>query len=1740
MSSRFEDYAFFDLEITDSGLIREFGTILNGSQLHGKKVNAQSVEEMGNFISKAKVIVGHNIIAHDLEHIGNLDPRNPISSKPVLDTLRLSPICFPENPYHKLVKGYKLEGDSRSDPIKDCELAHALLNDEINALSRLNNKHPKLASTYRKILSETENQLEKEGLDIFFDGIGVKKLSDDEDLKEVLKQYLHDKVCEQAFLNLLEDDVFKKDYHAYLLSWLLVAGSNSILPYWVCYQYPHIIDLVYKLRETPCENPSCEFCLENHSSEKQLKKFFGFDSYRMQPATADGNSLQKSIVEAGLENQPILAILPTGGGKSLCFQIPALVNHYRSGGLTIVLSPLQALIKDQVDNLRKQTGMHSSIDAIYGLQTGPERGGVYERLHGGDTAILYVSPEQLRNKRFKEAIAKRQISRWVFDEAHCLSKWGHDFRPDYTYAGRFIRELSQRQGVPIPPISCLTATAKNDVKQELLQYFEKELNQSLELLDGGTERGNLSYDVSIVSEPQKPFRAHELLLDHLPSRKEGAAVVFCSTRASVERLAGFLEEREWEVAPFHAGIATEEKGRLLEAFNSGDLQVICATNAFGMGVDKPDIRLVIHHDIPGSLENYIQEAGRGGRDQEPAHCVLLYNPGSDGKGGDIDTQFSMDTYGRISKNDVRHILRSIRYRVKKQSSNNVEKTPYAFLSATQILEEITTSFDDEYGTSKRTKVSTAISNLENTGFLKRDQNQTRVFQGLPLVHNMEEAIKIIIKVAPNEERHAWQDIYHTFLNLPKGTNPELEQFTEIPSLSKIVEKTNGDATRTVFKILNTMASPSVKLIQKDIGYSATLAHKQGEKSSNVQLKKLGELESVFIKLLQEEFPDAESGESYPLNIRVAVGVLRHQGFSWCLPTNLSKILTMLRMDGTGLAGGKGSIVPRELGQDQYKIRLQTTLSNLRKISEKRLQVSQFILEQITAKIPEKERGMDLSVNFTESELLEAISKDMYSDYRDPHAAIEHGLRYLHEMNIIQIKGGLGLITQAMRIELNEDSKKRRYSNADHKSLEVHYKEKNLQIHVMEKYAKLGASEIARAIGFVLDYFGMDKKSFVQKHFKGSADILNLATSSESFQRIVESLENPFQQAIVADEKESNMLILAGPGSGKTKTVAHRCAYLIRVERVRAESILVLCYNRSAAMTLRKRIRDLCDRDANGITICTYHSLALRILGLSAEFAFKSNNDDQENQKNFDEIIPKATELLEGKVETVGMDHEQLLNSILGRWNHILIDEYQDIDSNQYNFVSSIAGRLRTEDEFKTSKKLSILAVGDDDQNIYQFRGANTQFIKKFESDYEARRHNLLQNYRSSANIIQASNELISQNVDRMKTDDPIRINDKRKEYPSGGRWESMDDLSEGLVQIIPCNSLRDQPGFILNEIERLRKLDSDATWKDFAILGRTRKELEPVRSLLETKDIQVEWRCGHNESFPLHRLREVRDGIEILKKLESKKGSEPLVTFDEIKEEMSDFLSKDRNQWKELFNEIINDWGQETGDSTFPVQSLINFIFEAFFQLKADQKNGTGIYVGTIHSAKGMEFKNVFVLDGGWHTSLKNIEEERRLYYVAMTRAMENLVLLDSEDSVNPFSKSLFNTPSIFQREKIQPKENWGGILDRKYEILGMKDLYLDLGSKDQIVMMNISKLEVGEPVKLTTKGKRVIVTNQEEKTIAYLSQSSSERWKTRLDSIHEARVLAIIKRSIEDVAEEYKSQCLFTSWEIPLIEIVV
>jgi ATP-dependent DNA helicase RecQ len=248
----------------------------------------------------------------------------------------------------------------------------------------------------------------------------------------------------------------------------------------------------------------------------------------------------------------------------------------------------------------------------------PERTAVLERLRLGDISILIIAPEQLRSRTLRNALAQREIGAWVLDEAHCISKWGHDFRPDYRYVGRFMKERAG-QG-PIPPILCLTATAKPDVVQDMMDYFATKVGIELTLFDGGASRDNLSFEVLPTTSPQKLTSIFQLLAQELPPGKPGGAIVYCATRKKTEEISQFLEHQGLTSGYFHAGLPPDTKKTVQEGFIKGDLRVISATNAFGMGIDKPDVRLVIYADIPGSLENYLQEAGRAGRDRQNGKC----------------------------------------------------------------------------------------------------------------------------------------------------------------------------------------------------------------------------------------------------------------------------------------------------------------------------------------------------------------------------------------------------------------------------------------------------------------------------------------------------------------------------------------------------------------------------------------------------------------------------------------------------------------------------------------------------------------------------------------------------------------------------------------------------------------------------------------------------------------------------------------------------------------------------------------------------------------------------------------------------------------------------------------------------------------------------------------------------------------------------------------------------------------
>ena len=645
-----------DLEVSHRGKILKLGAVHAGRTLsRSGSITPQSLlDDLTLLASGAQCLVGHNLMRHDLPVLREHAPSLPLFGLPVIDTLVLSPICFPENPYHRLVKDYKLVRESINDPVADARQAAALFADEFQSLNGLRQKDHLFFEVLHFLLATPDYEADQlaQGMALLFRSLGAvpSKARALESCRKLIPQWGCASVSiEETMLQTQSARLAL----AYTLTWLRVAGSNSVLPPWVRLEYPATGQLIKRLREAPCGSADCGYCRRVHNAEEQLRAFFGFDSFRPVPQSSTGGSLQQEIVEAGMRDESLLAILPTGGGKSLCFQVPALVRNYRRGVLTIVLSPLQALMKDQVDGLIRRTGT-SFAAALYGLLTTPERSDVLRRTRMGDLAILYVSPEQLRNRSFSEAIARREIGCWVFDEAHCLSKWGHDFRPDYLYAGRFIREFSERQGVPIPPIACFTATAKPDVREEILAFFKAETGRELKLYAGSVERENLCFEVQTIAESSKLERVHELLSERLPEGAPGSAIVFRATRNETELTAEFLRLHGWKAAHFHAGLTPPEKKRIQDEFLAGDAKVICATNAFGMGIDKEDVRLVIHADTPGSLENYLQEAGRAGRDGRKAQCILLYAE------ADCEHQFRMEAFSELSRRDIAQILRSLR------------------------------------------------------------------------------------------------------------------------------------------------------------------------------------------------------------------------------------------------------------------------------------------------------------------------------------------------------------------------------------------------------------------------------------------------------------------------------------------------------------------------------------------------------------------------------------------------------------------------------------------------------------------------------------------------------------------------------------------------------------------------------------------------------------------------------------------------------------------------------------------------------------------------------------------------------------------------------------------------------------------------------------------------------------------------------------------------------------------------
>lgn len=880
---------FFDLEIDPyNHRIVDIGSIKS----NGETFHATSIGDFSDFLAKTEYICGHNIFKHDLKYI-KIPGVNKLNK---IDTLYFSPLLFPAQPYHNLVKDDKLDPENYNNPLNDSIKAKNLFYDEINAFKQLDEE---LKQIYYLLLNGIEE------FSAFFQYIdySVEFLN----VVTLIRRQFNGEVCDEA-----DFEYFVYQYPvelAYCLALIHARSRYSITPRWVLKNYPVVENIMHLLRGNPCL-AGCPYCRRSLDIHVALKRYFNFDSYRK----FANEALQENAVKAAVADKSILAIFPTGGGKSLTFQVPALMAGENMKALTVVISPLQSLMKDQVDNLEK-SGITDAV-TINGLLDPIERAKSIERVENGSACLLYISPESLRSKTIERLLLGRGITRFVIDEAHCFSVWGQDFRPDYMYIADFIKLIQEKKQLEEPiPISCFTATAKQKVIEDIRGYFKDRLAVELELFATNTSRTNLHYVVyNKGSEEEK----YDMLRDLIES-KDCPVIVYTSRTHRATMLAEQLREDGFDARAYHGKMDVKQKKENQDAFMAGDVRIIVATSAFGMGVDKKDVGMVIHYEISDSLENYVQEAGRAGRDENiKADCYVLFDE------RDLDKHFTLLNQTRLNQKEIQQIWKAIKNLTKFRSKISN--------SALEIARKA--GWDDGLNEIE-TRVKSAIAALEEVGYVKRGQNMPRVFADSILARNAEEAITKIRNSSRFDEKqkeYATRIIKKLFSTRSRRhANGEIAE-----SRVDYIFDHLGIAREDVIHMINLMREERILADAKDL----TAFIKKGEKCNRSLsiLETYCKIENYLLSVLEEE------GNTYNLK-ELNEGIAGGQGKSvtpdkiktvinfW----DIQKWLNRKRYDNSNYS--KNHIV---LALKQPKKKIEEWL-------EKRQQLSKFILEYIYEK-----------------------------------------------------------------------------------------------------------------------------------------------------------------------------------------------------------------------------------------------------------------------------------------------------------------------------------------------------------------------------------------------------------------------------------------------------------------------------------------------------------------------------------------------------------------------------------------------------------------------------------------------------------------------------------------------------------------------------------------------------------------------------------------------------------------------
>lgn len=1472
-----EKIVFFDFEIDNKGKILDIGAI----RYDGAKLHKSPIPEFIKLIEDCDFLCGHNIVEHDYKYLKTLIQKD----YKLIDTLYLSPLLFPRKPYHRLLKDDKLLSDEPNNPLNDALKARSLYEDEVDKFNGLSEE---AKSIYYALTKEDQHFIG------FFESIHYaperKPFFVKNAIEDRIKDYLDGSVCENA--NITLDFKNSPVACAYAISIIQANDKSSITPAWVTKNYPETERIIWRWRNTPCNDPSCKYCRKSLDSHAMLKHFFGYEKFR----SFSGEPLQQQAVEAAIRNESILAIFPTGGGKSLTFQLPALVAGECVKGLTVVISPLQSLMKDQVENLERK-GISEAV-YINGLLSPVERRDAIERVFNGEASLLYIAPEQLRSKTIERALISRNIVRFVIDEAHCFSAWGQDFRIEYMFIADFIKSIMSAKGTNTPiPVSCFTATAKPKVISDIADYFRNALDISLHKFTTEETRKNLHYTVLHRENDEHKYQTLRNLLEE----SDCPAIVYVTRTKTTERLAERLRKDGVSAKAFHGQMDATHKISTQNEFMSGATRVIVATSAFGMGVDKSDVGIVIHYEVSDSLENYIQEAGRAGRDfSKQADCYVLYND------DDLNKHFILLNQTKLTLSEINQVWKAIKLLSGKHSKIQISALEIARKAGWEDIRDV------------ETKVKSALGALESAGYLKRGMNSPRVFATSISAQNMDEAsakIEQCTDLDPDDKINARRIIRSLISERSRSKAGTSEAESRIDYLSDIL----GIELHKVVRIVEKLRATGI--LAKDEDMSAYLRTTQAKK-----LTLYAKLEMHILSILSEGITRQSLKELNESAIKSSI-----------VSSSVKDIKTILFFWMI-----RGYIDKTALHDDYVNINVRIPIQDLREKIESKNAAAAFILEKF--KREQSEGGNEIKVQFCLASIAEEYKQsNLTYDRQNTLQVIEDALLFLAKTGIINLEGGFMVLYNKLEIQRTNDNNRTLYKKEDYKSLDEFYKQRIRQIHIVGKYANMMISDEKSAMRYVQDYFTMDFNNFIKKYFdKEEQDRISRNVSTKKYNEIFGALTST-QSKIIGDKESKYIVVPAGPGSGKTYVLVRKLASLLLMEDIKSEQLLMLTFSRAAAMEFKTRLKDLVGNAAEFVEIKTFHSYCFDLLGRIGTLDMS------------DQIVQKAVdEIKQNRVE-----RSLITKSIL------VIDEAQDMSADEFALIESL---------IQNNEDMRVIAVGDDDQNIFSFRGSDSRNMKNLIDNYNATVYEMTENFRSGKAVIDLANSFVQFIGNRLKTNritNTLDINGHTKLilHPKGGYYEQA----------------------IINEIA------SSPLKGSSAVLTATNDDALIICALLNHNGLKAKL-VQSKEDFALSCLAEFKFFLSLI--TSHKQSSLDNETWEKDVQILKNTYTQSRN-----IDTVLR--GIESFQKEFPKRKFVSDFSDFLLESSLDQfsKDSTNkITVSTIHKSKGREYDNVFISLKG----LNNIKDDnRRTIYVGITRAKSNL-------SVH------FEDPGIFKNLQVQ------------------------------------------------------------------------------------------------------------------------